>query len=67
VIERRLENCAACDEYICDKLKERIVELAEIKVRIGAEIPGDDYLCFIQPYENKRRLEVFRRTGKISP
>lgn len=61
VMARGLDNCAQCDAYICDKLKERLVDLDEIKARVGQDIPEDDYLCFIRPYENKKRLEALRK------
>ncbi len=60
VIEKGLDNCAQCEQYVCDKLKERLVVFDEIKQRVGAEIPDDDYRCFIQPYENKLRLDALR-------
>jgi hypothetical protein len=60
VIERGLDNCSQCEHYICEKLKERLVVYEEVKRRIGAEIPEDDYLCFIRPFENKRRLDALR-------
>jgi hypothetical protein len=60
VIERGLDNCAQCEHYVCEKLAERLVIYAEVRARIGAEIPEDDYLCFLKPYENKRRLEALR-------
>jgi hypothetical protein len=60
VIERSLENCAQCEEYVCEKLRERIVVYEQVKERVGAEIPEDDYNCFIRPYENKSRLDVLR-------
>jgi hypothetical protein len=66
VIERGLDNCATCGEYVCDKLKERIVLYDEIKQNLGEDIPQDDYICFIHPYENARRLETFRHTGLVS-
>jgi hypothetical protein len=62
VIARGLNNCAQCEEYVCAKLKERLVVIEEIRQRIGAEIPDDDYVCFIQPYENKLRLDSLRAT-----
>jgi hypothetical protein len=65
VIEKGKKNCAECDQYICEKLKERIVEFAEVKCRMGKELPDDDYECFIRPYENKRRLDAFKITGEI--
>jgi hypothetical protein len=64
VIERSLENCAQCEEYVCEKLRERIVVYEQAKERVGAEIPEDDYNCFIRPYENKSRLDVLRAYHK---
>ena len=60
VIERGLDNCSQCELYICEKLTQRIVAYEEVRKRIDAEIPKDEYLCFIQPYENKRRLDALR-------
>jgi hypothetical protein len=36
------------------------VEYEEVKNRVNAEISEDDYVCFIRPYENKKRLERIR-------
>jgi len=63
--ERNLPNCASCSNYICEKLKERVVELDSIERRFGTEIPIEDYYRFIQPYENKRRLEVYKQTRVV--
>ena len=65
VIDKGLENCSSCDEYICEKLKERIVEFMEVKNRVGKHILEADYICFIQPYENKRRLDFYWATGEV--
>ena len=62
-MERGLDNCSQCELYICEKLAERIVVYEEVKNRVGLEIPEDDYLCFIRPYENKQRLDVLRTSG----
>jgi hypothetical protein len=64
VIEKGLENCAQCDAYVCEKLKQRLVMYDEIKQRIAADIPEDDYICFIRPYENKRRLDALKAAGQ---
>jgi hypothetical protein len=61
VIEKGLDNCASCDEYVCAKLKERIVLYEEVKQSFDHDIPVDDYVCFIQPYENKRRLDELKQ------
>ena len=60
VIARNLDNCAQCESYICEKLAERLVVYEEVQSRLQAEIPEPDYLCFILPYENKKRLEALR-------
>ena len=60
VIERGLGNCSECDDYVCKKLKARLVVYEEVKKRVKAEFPEEDYLCFIRPYENKKRLETIR-------
>ncbi len=60
VIEKRLENCSQCEDYVCDKLRERLVVYEEIQQKFEEEIPPEDRVCFIQPYENKPRLEALR-------
>jgi hypothetical protein len=64
VIERQLDNCSQCNDYVCGKLKERLVVYEDVRKRIAAEIPDDDYVRFIKPYENKRRLEKMRNSSK---
>lgn len=61
VIELNLANCAECSDYICPKLTERLVTFEEIAQRIGYAIPDADRQRFIEPYENKARLEVLRK------
>ncbi len=63
VIEKGLDNCAQCEQYVCEKLMQRLVVLEQVKRRVGAEIPEVDYVCFIQPYENKRRLDTLRENA----
>ena len=62
VIEKGLDNCSQCEQYVCEKLTERIVVFEEFKRKINSEIPGDEYHSFIQPYENKQRLDVLRNS-----
>jgi hypothetical protein len=63
VIEKGLDSCAQCAQYVCERLTERLVVYEEVKNRVKAEIPKDDYQCFIRPYENKRRLDELRASG----
>ena len=60
VIERGLDNCSQCEDYVCEKLAQRLVVREEVERRTGLEISEDDYACFIRPYENKRRLDALR-------
>lgn len=64
VVMRGLENCAQCDQYICEKLKERSVTFESVQDRVGGYIPYLDYLRFIQPYENKLRLDAINTSLK---
>jgi len=58
VIEKGLvDNCSQCESYVCEKLKQRLVIYDEIKQRMSEEITENDYIRFIKPYENKRRLK----------
>jgi hypothetical protein len=64
VIQHALDNCAQCEQYICEKLVERLVVLEEVQARVGVQIPAEDYQCFLRPYENKKRLESFRSSKR---
>lgn len=59
-MEKRLDNCAQCEDYGCERLRQRLIVYEEVRGRIGAEIPEDDRRRFILPYENKRRLDTLR-------
>ena len=60
VLEKGLDNCGYCDQYICEKLKDRIVEFETIRERLQQDIPEEDRRRFILPYESKLRLERIR-------
>jgi hypothetical protein len=61
VIEKGLDNCSQCEDYLCDRLEARVVRYEEIKKQHPAGITESDYLCFIRPYENQIRLDLLRR------
>ena len=64
VIERALQNCAQCPDYGCEKLGQRTVSYESVAARIEAPIPEKDRARFIEPYENKARLdEILARRG----
>lgn len=66
-IKNEVKNCAYCSAYPCHEVlnihslqkpdaKEKIAE------RLGYEIPEQDYLAFIEPYEGIRHLNEIRQT-----
>jgi hypothetical protein len=61
VLERGIPNCAHCDEYVCDKLRERLVDPDAVVKRVGAPVPQDEFDRFIKPYDNKNRLAAIRK------
>lgn len=65
VIKKGFKNCSQCDQYICEKLTEWLVVDAEVRQRVNADIPEDDYLYFVQPYENKKRLDELHVSRKL--
>jgi hypothetical protein len=68
VIAHAVENCAACPDFeqgstgqpgdLCATLTTRDVTRAEVEARLGAVVSEEDYLRFIQPYENMARLKA---------
>lgn len=60
VLGRKIENCAYCAEFICDKLRSRIVIFEEKEKEVKRPIPETDYLLVIKPYENYKRLSELR-------
>lgn len=61
VIQRGLANCSECPDYICDRLKERLVVYEALAAEYPGPIPPEDRACFIRPYENRVRLDGMRR------
>lgn len=56
-----VETCAQCSAHPCEGLVAlQDVNREEIEARLGAPIPREDYLTFIEPYENLRHLDEIR-------
>jgi hypothetical protein len=60
VIDKDIENCSECEDYICEKLEGRLVSYEDIEKDHDGYIPDKDRESFIKPYENKKRLEEMR-------
>jgi len=65
VISKGIDNCAHCNDYICDKLMKRIVDYDE-KINFDHDnIPFADYKNIVEPYESKKRLDRIREKLKM--
>lgn len=63
-VERNLENCAQCDDFICDKLKPLLCSKEDLKKRFG-EIPEEDFnLCMRQFINMPVLLEIRKKSRK---
>jgi hypothetical protein len=56
VVSRKIENCAYCDEFVCEKHKQRGVSREDVENRLGRRTDETEYELFIRPYESERRL-----------
>jgi len=61
VIEKGLQNCAYCSEYVCKKLEQRIVDYKSIAAKFEEPILKEDYEHFIKPYEGRKVLDDIRK------
>ncbi len=64
VIEHGLVNCATCQNFICEKLEERLVTFEDLAAKMEGGISNEDRSLFIFPYENKVRLLLIRNEEK---
>lgn len=59
-IDRKLENCAYCEDFVCEKINERLANFDDIQQHFNQAIPEKDRERFILPYENMDRLKTLR-------
>ena len=57
---RGMPNCAHCENYICEKLTERLIDFDQIQAKFDHPIPAEDRRRFLLPYENAQRLSDLR-------
>lgn len=63
-IEKGLKNCAYCDEYPCEKLKDFICSREKFVKRLG-KIAEEDYNLCLRQFESEPELkEIHRALGK---
>ena len=64
-LKKGVENCAYCQDYICNKLKERMSFIEDFLRKNKEPIPEEDFDKYLDPYRSRERLEEIRRgTGK---
>ncbi len=59
VNEKKLENCAYCEDFGCEKLKSRMNAFEEV-INKFADIPERDYRIFLIPFNSKKHLMEIR-------
>ena len=65
VIEKNIENCAHCEQFGCDKLKDKMNFVEEnVKVDLS-EIPEEDFNLFIKPFNSRQYLHEIRNSLEI--
>ena len=57
---RGMPNCARCQDFICEKLTERLIDFDQIQAKFDHPIPDEDRQQFLLPYENAQRLSELR-------
>jgi hypothetical protein len=61
-IQKGLENCAHCEQIVCDKLKPKM-NFVEQNVKVNlSDIPEEDYNLFIKPFISKECLHKIRES-----
>ena len=55
VFNKRIDNCAQCPDFGCDKLKTKM-NVVEDNIKDISSLSEEDYNLFVRPYESKKRL-----------
>ena len=68
VLEKKVENCAYCDDFICEDLRGRVEYMEELLEKCANNLSEEDYRLFFQPYLNRSWLLNTRdKTGRNEP
>jgi len=60
-LQRGLPNCAHCDDFICEKLSEKMIDTEKIAEGVGGSIPQEDFERFVKPYDSAKILKDLRK------
>lgn len=64
-VERRIQTCADCPDFECERLKSRM-DFAESVIPKFRNIPERDFERYFRPYLSRERLERIRRDRRQS-
>ena len=64
-VERRMETCAGCPDFGCEKLKSRM-DFAESVIPKSGTIPEGDFELYFRPYLSRERLERIRQNRRTT-
>lgn len=65
-LEKGVENCAHCSEFICDKLKGKINFMEKFLRNNKKPLSEEDFQLYIKPYESRERLLEIRKKIKAT-
>lgn len=67
-LEKKVENCAQCDDFICEKLRSRVESVEKLLEKRANNVPEEDYRLFFEPYLSRSRLLNTRdKIGRNEP
>ena len=61
VVDKNIKNCAFCDEFVCEKHKERGVRREYIEQKLDRKLDESEYELFVKPYESEDRLRKIQK------
>jgi hypothetical protein len=61
-LAKGVENCAHCEEFICDRLRERLEFTEGFLKNNKKPISKEDFSRYIEPYQSKERLLKIKTT-----
>ena len=60
-IKKGVENCAHCQDFACDRLKERMNFIEDFLRKNKEAISKEDFDKYVEPYKSRKRLEAIRK------
>ncbi len=60
VLDRKLENCAGCDEYPCARLEKQMKGVERRIKQLKGRVPQEEFDQFLAPYDARTTLNRLR-------